>query len=76
MHPLIYDLGKFKDAELESKIAELGKKYFMTQNFELQHQITTALDTYMAELTERRAIEWEKMLNNKEKGFDKLINVN
>lgn len=30
MHPLINNLSEMKDAEIESKITELGKKYFMT----------------------------------------------
>jgi hypothetical protein len=76
MHPLVNNLASFKDAELEFKIGELGKKYFMTNNFELQNQIASVLDTYKEELAERRRNEWQKMLENREKGLDKLININ
>ena len=30
MHPLAGDLSQIKDAELELKIGDLSKKYFMT----------------------------------------------
>jgi hypothetical protein len=76
MHPLVYNLSTLKDAELESKIGELGKKYFMTTNFEVQTQISAVMETYKAELTDRRMNEWQKMIDNKEKGLDKLININ
>jgi hypothetical protein len=76
MHPLINNLGELKINELELKIGELGKKYFMTQNFEVQGQILTVLNTYQEELTERRRIEWEQMSANRDRGLDKLININ
>lgn len=76
MHPLINNLSEMKDAEIESKITELGKKYFMTQNFELRNQISMILETYKIEMAERRKNEWQKMQENREKGLDKLININ
>jgi hypothetical protein len=76
MHPLINNLGELKINELELKIGELGKKYFMTQNFEVQGQILAVLNTYQEELTERRRIEWEQMSANRDRGLDKLININ
>jgi len=76
MHPLINDLGSLKDAEIEATLTELGKKYFMTTNLQVREQISLVLDTYKEELTTRRRNEWVKMQENREKGLDKLININ
>jgi hypothetical protein len=76
MHPLITNLSEMKDAEIEAKITDLGKKYFMTQNFGLQQQISAVLETYKEEMATRRRNEWQRMMENREKGLDKLININ
>jgi hypothetical protein len=76
MHPLITNLSEMKDAEIEAKITDLGKKYFMTQNFGLQQQISAVLETYKEEMATRRHNEWQRMMENREKGLDKLININ
>ena len=75
MHPLINDLSAFKDNELESKIAELAKKYFMTQNLGIKAQIAAVLDSYRDELTTRRQAEWNKMMETRNKDLYKLINI-
>lgn len=76
MHPLITNIHTMKVSEIESKINELGQKYFMTHNPDLHQQIINVLDTYKEELASRRYDEWQKMIENKEKGLDKLININ
>lgn len=76
MHPLVGDLTSIKDSELELKISELTKKYFSTHNFELQQQITMVLDSYKEELAKRQQAAYEKMMNNRNKDLDKLININ
>lgn len=76
MHPLIDDLTGLKDAELELKINDLTRKYFMVRNPGVQAQIVAALDSYKEELNKRRQNEYEKMMNSRDKGLDKLINVN
>lgn len=75
MHPLISDLSSLKDQELENKINELTRKYFISHNQEVQNQIVMVMDTYKEELAKRRAAEYNKMMNNRDKGLDKLINV-
>lgn len=75
MHPLVHDLDKLKDGELENKINELTRKYFSTRSFELQQQIIMVLNTYKEALATRRAADYEKMMSNRDKGLDKLINV-
>ena len=75
MHPLVGDLSGLKDAELESKINELSKKYFATANVDIRQQIVMVLDTYKSELGNRRQREYEKMMQSRDKNLDKLINV-
>ena len=76
MHPLINDLEKLKDSELESKLNDLTRKYFATNNQEVQHQITMVIDSYKTELNKRRQDAYEKMMNSRNKDLDKLININ
>lgn len=76
MHPLLSDLSNLKDNDLESKIQELTKKYFMTNNVDLRMQVSIVLDDYKEELAKRRAKVWQDQFNNRDKGLDKLINVN
>jgi ribosomal protein L29 len=76
MHPLIDNLSGLKDSELETKINDLTRKYFMVRNPGVQAQIVAALDSYKEELNLRRQREYENMVNNRDKGLDKLINVN
>jgi hypothetical protein len=75
MHPLLYNLSELKTTELETKINDLTKKYFMTSNYELQNQITSMLDAYKEELSNRQREEWNKVMESRNKGLDKLINV-
>ena len=76
MHPLVGNLSDLKTSEIENKINELSKKYFMVHNYEIQRQITLVLNAYKSELEIRRQQEWEKMMENRNKDLDKLINVN
>jgi hypothetical protein len=75
MHPLVENLSHFKDAELENKINDLTRKYFQTYNPGVQAQIAAVLESYKEELNTRRAAEYNKMMNNRDKGLDKLINI-
>lgn len=76
MHPLINDLSNLKDSELETKINDLTRKYFMSHNPEVQIQIIAVLDTYKEEMAKRQKLAYDKMMNTRDKGLDKLINVN
>ena len=74
MHPLI-DLSELKDQDLQNKISELTRKYFMTNNAEVKMQIAMVLDQYNAEADARNAKHWEEVQKNDNTGLDKLINV-
>lgn len=75
MHPLISNLEDLKDNEIDSKINDLTKKYFQTMNPNLKQQIALALDSYKNEQAVRRQAEWQKMVDNRDKSLDKLINI-
>ena len=76
MHPLVGDLSQFKDAELDTKISDLTKKFFMTFNPELKQQIAGILEVYREELSKRQQEAWAKALESQNKNLDKLININ
>ena len=75
MHPLIGDLSGLKDGEVDSKINDLTRKYFATNNFEVQQQIAMVLDSYKEELAKRQRTAYDKMMNTRNKDLDKLIKV-
>jgi hypothetical protein len=75
IHPLAEDFSQLKDAEIESRVSELSKKYWQSSNPALQNQISLFLDLYNQELKHRRAKAWQQQYQNRDKGLDKLINV-
>lgn len=75
MHPLAGSFDTLKDSELESKIGDLTKKYFMTYNTDIKSQIAMLLDSYKEEMSKRRSIALEKLMNSRDKNLDKLINI-
>lgn len=76
MHPLAGDFTGVKDNELESKISDLTRKYFMTHNTDVKTQIGMLLETYKMELGSRRQAALEQLAKNSEKSLDNLIKVN
>lgn len=74
-HPLSEDYSKLKDVEIEQRIQDLSRKYFMTQNPHVKHQLATFMDIYKAELSSRRAKQLEQLYQKRDKDLDKLINV-
>jgi len=75
MHPLVNDLQEMKDSEIDAKINDLTQKYFMTRNPGLQAQMVSVLETYREEQRKRQRLALEKMMANRDKSLDKLINV-
>jgi len=76
MHPLLSDLSELKDADLEQKIQNLSRKYFMTHNVEVRHQMIMVLDSLKTELDHRRRNQLTKMMDTKDKTLDNLVKVN
>lgn len=61
--------------ELEQKVSELTKKYYMASNPELRQQVVTLLNMYTEELSAKRAQEFKKFQDKHDKGLDKLIKI-
>lgn len=75
MHPLAEDFSKLKDAEIESRIQDLTRKYWQANNPTVQTQISLFLEMYQEELRSRRAKMWQQQYQNRDKGLDDLIKV-
>lgn len=76
MHPLSEDFSQLKDTEIEERIQDLSRKYWLTQNPTVQRQISMFLDMYRAEIADRRAKQWNQLYQKRNKDLDNLINVN
>jgi hypothetical protein len=73
--PLTMDLKQFTDHQLDEKISELQKKYFMSQNPHLRQQIANFLDFYREEMYTRRAAAQKKLEEKQNNNLDSLIKV-
>ena len=74
-HPLAEDYTKLTETEIESRIQDLNRKYFMAQNPQIKHQITVFIDIYKSELSVRREKSLKALYQKRDKDLDKLINV-
>jgi hypothetical protein len=76
IHPLV-DTTNLTDKQLEDKIQELGKKYFMAGGSEVKNQLNLILNIYKNDLQQRRMKTYQEQFEkNKEKGLDNLLNIN
>ena len=77
LNPLVDSLEGFTINQLEDKVVELQRKYFMSNNPQVQAQISNILYIYKEEVQTRRAIEYQRQRDqdNGEKGLDSLINI-
>lgn len=76
MDPFV-DMSAMSENELEKKIEDLTRKYFMTPNADLKFQIIRFLDVYKSELQTRRMKTYQEQFERqRDKGLDKLIKTN
>jgi len=75
-NPLVDDFSALTDTEVEEKVVELGRKYWMSRNPDLQAQIATILEMYKEEARARRARAYQQSQQNDDSGLDNLININ
>jgi hypothetical protein len=74
-HPLEGDLSQLKDNEVEDKLNELNRKYFLAArlgNREVLTQIATFVTIYKEEMSKRYLSKSQGQLDN---DLDQLINV-
>lgn len=76
INPLVSDLSQYTDTQLEDRIRDLQRKYFISHNPDVQFQIANLLDVYKDELRTRQAIAAQRQKDeNGDNGLDNLINV-
>jgi len=71
-HPIEENLNNYTTPQLENRMQELSKKFFMTRNPEVKNQMATLIEMYRLELRSRYA---QEMAKNQDKDLDNLINV-
>lgn len=76
INPFVDDLSDLKDIEIENKIQDLSKKYWMSKNPDIKIQISNLLEIYKQELGVRRAKAWDQQYQKRNKDLDDLIQVN
>lgn len=74
-NPLVDSFDNLSDLEIEDKIVELGRKYWMTRNPQVQQQISVILDMYKQESQLRRAKAFQQSQENSDSDLDNLINI-
>jgi hypothetical protein len=78
-NPLLEDVTKIKDQDLEKKILDLGQKYNLALRLgqgSLAQQIIITLEHFKYEYHERQRAAMKKLdEKQKEQGLDDLINV-
>lgn len=74
MHPLLFNIDQLSDNELEEKIISLHKKYWQTNNPQIQHQISLAIESYKLE-QQTRLIRQKNEQQNGDNDLDNLIKV-
>jgi len=74
-NPLVDSLTDLTDSEIEDKIIELSRKYFMTHNPAVQQQINVILEMFKDESRARQAKQYKKMKGDDDSPLDNLINV-
>lgn len=78
LHPLLGNLNKIKDADLEAKILELSKKYVIAARMGqggLADQILMVLEAHKEEQSCRHDAAMKKVIGKQDKDLDDLINV-
>lgn len=77
-NPLLPDLSKLKPEDLDHKINELMKKYFLAARFgqgAVCDQISVILDAYKEEQSRRYAEANKKLIKTQDKNLDDYINI-
>ena len=75
-NPLATDFYELSDKMLEEKHAELSRKYWMTQNPQVQMQMAVIIDQMREEIKSRQALKKvQEEQDQGKKGLDNLINI-
>ena len=78
-NPLLPNLSEVKDADIDTKINELTRKYFQAARFgqgQLAQQVLVTLEAYKSEQQNRHTASQKAMMERQNKDLDDLIKVN
>lgn len=77
-NPLVEDLTRLKDTELDSRMTDLNKKYSIAMrmgNGSVGQQIAVVLEQLRDEIQRRQLEASKKLMSKQNKDLDDLINV-
>ena len=75
-NPLVDSFEDLSDNEVEDKVQELSRKYFLAKNAALQAQVGAVLQMFKEEAKARRAKSLTQNNNNDDNNsLDNLINI-
>ena len=75
-NPLATDFYDLSDKQLEEKLGELNRKYFMTRNPQVQMQMSVLIQQMREEVKSRNArAKVQENTDQDNKGLDNLINI-
>lgn len=74
LHPFENSLSDLSDSELENKLQEITKKYFMAQRLG-NHELLTQLSTFVTIYKDEMKTRYLKKSIQNDKDLDQLINV-
>lgn len=74
-NPLVDSFSLLKDSEVEDKLLDLKRKYWLTQNPSVRDQIQVIMNMYAEEMHVRSAQNMQKSIDDRQSGLDNLINI-
>ena len=75
-NPLATDFYDLSDKQLEERLGELNRKYFMTRNPQVQMQMSVLIQQMREEVKSRNArAKVQENTDQDNKGLDNLINI-
>jgi hypothetical protein len=75
IHPYVDNLDNLSINELEDKVIELQRKYFLTNNPSVQSQISVIIDIYKEQIQTRHRIDAQRQRDNQQDGDNSLDNL-
>jgi len=74
-NPLVDSFENLSDAEVDEGVRTLSRRYFQTNNAQLQQQVSVILEMYKQEMRSRIAKAQQTQTQDDNNSLDNLINV-
>ena len=75
LHPYVDNLDNLSINELEDKVIELQRKYFLTNNPSVQSQISVIIDIYREQIQTWHRIDAQRQRDNQQDGDNSIDNL-